>query len=31
MLTHKVIVTNLTWDNLMFVTLCISNDNLMIF
>jgi hypothetical protein len=29
--THEVAVTNLRWDNLMLVTLCTSNDNLMIF
>jgi len=28
--THEVVVTNLKWDNLMLVTLCVSNDNLMI-
>jgi hypothetical protein len=28
--THEVAITNLRWDNLMLVTLCISNDNLMI-
>jgi hypothetical protein len=28
--THEVAVTNLRWDNLMLVTLCISSDNLMI-
>jgi hypothetical protein len=28
--THEVAVTNLRWNNLMLVTLCISNDNLMI-
>jgi hypothetical protein len=28
--THEVAVTNLRWDNLMLVTLCISNNNLMI-
>ncbi len=28
--THKVVVTNLRWDNLMLVTLCISSDNPMI-
>jgi hypothetical protein len=28
--THEVAVTNLRWDNLMLVTLCISNGNLMI-
>jgi hypothetical protein len=28
--THKVAVTNLRWNNLMFVTLCISSGNLMI-
>jgi hypothetical protein len=28
--THKVAVTNLRWNNLMLVTLCISSDNLMI-
>ncbi len=29
--THEVAITNLKWNNLMLVTLCISNDNLMIF
>jgi hypothetical protein len=29
--THEVAVTNLRWDNLMLVTLCISSSNLMIF
>jgi hypothetical protein len=29
--THKAVVTNLRWDNLMLVTLCISIDNLIIF
>jgi hypothetical protein len=28
--THKVVVTNLRWNNLMLVTLCISSGNLMI-
>jgi hypothetical protein len=28
--THEVVVTNLRWNNLMLVTLCISSDNLMI-
>jgi hypothetical protein len=28
--THEVAVTNLRWDNLMLVTLCISSGNLMI-
>jgi hypothetical protein len=28
--THKVAITNLRWDNLMLVTLCISSDNLII-
>jgi hypothetical protein len=28
--THKVAITNLRWNNLMLVTLCISSDNLMI-
>jgi hypothetical protein len=28
--THEVVVTNLRWDNLMLVTLCISSGNLMI-
>jgi hypothetical protein len=28
--THEVVVTYLKWDNLMLVTLCISNNNLMI-
>ncbi len=28
--THEVAVTNLKWNNLMLVTLCISTDNLMI-
>jgi hypothetical protein len=28
--THEVAVTNLRWDNLMLVILCISNSNLMI-
>jgi hypothetical protein len=28
--THEEAVTNLKWDNLMLVTLCISNDNLML-
>ncbi len=28
--THEVTVTNLRWDNLMLVTLCISSGNLMI-
>jgi hypothetical protein len=28
--THEVAITNLKWNNLMLVTLCISNDNLMI-
>jgi hypothetical protein len=28
--THEVAVTNLRWDNLMLVTLCISSDNPMI-
>jgi hypothetical protein len=28
--THKVAVTNLRWNNLMLVTLCISSYNLMI-
>jgi hypothetical protein len=29
--THEVVVTNLRWDNLMLMTLCISNGNLVIF
>ncbi len=29
--THEVAVTNLKWDNLMLVILCISNGNLIIF
>ncbi len=29
--THEVAITNLRWDNLMMVILCISSDNLMIF
>jgi hypothetical protein len=29
--THEVAITNLRWDNLMLVTLCISSNNLMIF
>jgi hypothetical protein len=28
--THEVVVTNLKWNNLMLVTLCISSGNLMI-
>jgi hypothetical protein len=29
--THEVVVTNLSWNNLMLVILCFSNSNLMIF
>jgi hypothetical protein len=28
--THEVAITNLMWDNLMLVILCISSGNLMI-
>jgi len=28
--THEVVITNLRWNNLMLMILCISNDNLMI-
>jgi hypothetical protein len=28
--THETMITNLRWDNLMLVTLCISSGNLMI-
>jgi hypothetical protein len=28
--THEMTVTNLRWDNLMLVTLCVSSNNLMI-
>jgi hypothetical protein len=29
--TQEVEITNLRWDNLMLVTLCISSGNLMMF